>query len=97
MLLISSPYFSTKVFEITRSTVRLAHLDMSTARKSRQEMGDFAVEANVLIAVKAGFLGVGVTGYRFEFWETIGEIVLGIDGFADCSAGLGEIYDIFVV
>jgi hypothetical protein len=70
---------------------------MSTAGKSGEETGDFAVEAYVLVAVKAGFLGVGVAGYRFQFWEAIEEIVLGIDGFADCSAGLGEIYDVFVV
>lgn len=70
---------------------------MSTAGKSGEETRGYAVEAYVLVAVKTGFLGVGVAGYRFQFWEAIGEVVLGIDGFADCSAGLGEIYDIFVV
>jgi len=83
MLFVCSPWFSTEVFEITRSTVRVAHLDMSTAGKSGEETSDFAVEAYVFIAVKAGFLGVGVAGYGFQFREAIGKIVLGIDRFAD--------------
>lgn len=70
---------------------------MSSAWQSGQEASGFAVEACDFVAVEARNFRARRAGHRLEFWDAVGEVMLGIDGFADCSTGLRKIDDVFIM